>query len=201
MNDSNDWGSLQEIWRDDKLAPSPSLDVQSMIRAARRQRKVAIMLLVSEWILATVALAVLVWRWPELLATPLDMLWWGFFLAIMVVSLAITTWTRIASLREPAGASLSDWLGLRKRRARLGMRLARLTRFCVAALFPALLIVTVAGGSDLSSPRAMLALGVPVLLLAGGWLWGGRQARRMQAELSNVVQLEAEWLEEKNGDQ
>lgn len=199
MNESNDWGSLQEIWRDDKLVPS--LDVEAMIRSARRQRNVAIMLLVGEWILTGVALSILVLNWAELAATPLDMLWWSFFLAIMLIVLAITTWTRIGSLREPAGASLKDWLGLRRHRARLGLRLARLTRVCVAVLLPALVIFMLAGGAKETGLRAVFAFGAPVLLLAGGWIWGGRQARRMQAELAEVEQLEAEWLEEKGADQ
>ena len=196
MKESNDWESLQEIWREDKRSAPP--DVAAMIGAARRQRRMVMLILAAEWVLAAGALTLLVVRWADLAATQVGMLWWSFFIAVMAAVLAVTTWTRIGWLREPAGASLRDWLALRRRRARFGLRLARLTRFCVVALLPALLAVFVAS-DDRGDLSAMLAFGAPVVAFACAWYWGGRQAARLRAELAEVEAIEAEWLEDRPG--
>jgi len=191
MNDADEWTKLQDTWAGTAAAGMP--DVAPMIARARRQRHLILGTIAAEWALTVGAAAFLAARWPGLRMDTLTMLWWGFFALATCVTLAITTWTRLDALRQPAGASLRDWLRLRRRRALLGLRLARVTRWSTLAMSPAFLVVLATARPGWSTVAALAAV---ALVLGGGWLWAGWRASRLTAELAEVDALALEWLDE-----
>jgi hypothetical protein len=191
MNDADEWARLQDTWAG--TAPSGMPDVAPMIARARRQRHLILWTIAAEWAIAVGGAVFVATRWPEVRTDGLLMLWWVFFLLASCVTLATTTWTRLEALREPAGASLRDWLRLRRRRALLGLRLARVTRWSTLALSPAALVVLATARPGWSTVAAVAAV---VLVLGGGWLWAGWRASRLTAELAEVDALALEWLDE-----
>ncbi|TXG01406.1 hypothetical protein [Massilia arenae] len=193
MNDADEWARLQDAWGADAPAAPPMPDVTAMIARARRQRHLILWTIAGEWALALVAVVMLVRDWPRATANGYMLLWWVYFLLFMVVVMISFTWTRLAALREPAGASLRDWLGLRRRRALLSLRLVRLTRWTTFPMLPAPFI-TLFTARDAWS--ATWSTAVVTMLLAGGLLWARDKARRMKAELAEVDALAREWLDE-----
>lgn len=193
MNDSNEWDALQDAWGSN--APSRLPDVAAMMARARSQRRHTVIILASEWLIAAVALAGLVMLQPRLADGVVQTWWWCWMLAATMVILLLATWTRLRSLRQPDGRSLRKWLALRRHRARLGLRLARLTRWSVIALLPAPLVVWITAPAGVAGWRTAVALLIPALVLAGGWWWARRQHTRLQAEIREVDALAAEWLE------
>lgn len=194
MNDSDDWTSLQDAWGAPAGAAIP--DVGAMIARARRQRRLILGMIALEWGLAAIGVAILVDRWPDIRKDGILLLWWGFFLLVSGAGMVGITWTRVAALREPAGASLRDWLQLRRRRALLGMRLARMTRWTVLAMLPAPLVVLATARDGWAAAWGLAAM---VLLLGGSWLWARRKQSRMRAEIAEVEALALEWLDEALG--
>lgn len=191
MNDADDWTALQDTWAG--TAPSGMPDVAPMIARARRQRHLILWTIAAEWALAIGGTAFVAMRWPALRIDTLMLLWWGFFACASCLVLGITTWTRLDALREPAGTSLHDWLHLRRRRALLGLRLARVTRWSTLAMAPAVLVVLASARPGWSTVFAIAAV---ALVLGGGWLWARRQTSRLTAELAEVDTLALEWLGE-----
>ena len=191
MNDADDWADLQDAWT--AGTPQALPDVTPMIARARRQRQLILATIVAKWIVTIGGAAVIVAHWPRVQANALSLAWWVFFGLTTCTVLAVTTWTRIASLREPAGASLRDWLGLRRRRAQLGLRLARVTRWsCIAMLpAPAVALVTARPGWN-----TVLAVAAVSIILAAGWVWAKHRSARLTVELSEVDTLAREWLDE-----
>lgn len=194
MSEDDKWASLQDAWSSDALAAPP--DVGAMMARARRQRRRTLLLIGAEWAVAALALAALLAQWREPAAQLLHTAWWSFVMLVTAVVLSLSTWIRLRSLREPAGGSLRDWLRLRQRRALLGLRLAALTRWTVIALSPSPLIALTMVPADPDGWRTVVAVVVPVLVLAGSWRWARRQSPRLEAELDEVRVLAAEWLGE-----
>lgn len=193
MNESNEWDALQDAWGSN--APSRLPDVAAMMARARSQRRHTVIILAGEWLIAAAALAGLAMLRPRLADGVVQTWWWCWMLAATMVILLLATWTRLRSLRQPDGRSLREWLTLRRHRARLGLRLARLTRWSVIALLPAPLVVWITAPAGVAGWRTAVALLIPALVLAGGWWWARRQHTRLQAEIREVDALAAEWLE------
>lgn len=194
MKDSDDWTSLQDAWGAPAGAAIP--DVGVMIARARHQRRLMLWTIAGEWGLAAIGAAILVDRWPDIRKDGILMLWWGFFLLVSGAGMVGITWTRVAALSEPGGASLRDWLQLRRRRALLGMRLARMTRWTVLAMLPAPLVVLATARDGWAAAWGLAAM---TLLLGGSWLWARRKQSRMRAEIAEVDALALEWLDEALG--
>ena len=195
MNEQDDWASLQDAWAASRPAAAMP-DVGLMIARARRERRLTVLVLVGEWALLIAAAAVLVARWPRVTTNGYETLWLGFQTLLMVVIMVVFTWTRLAALNEPTGTSLRDWLALRRRRAQLGLRLARFTRWTTFALLPAPLIVVATARSTQGGIAGLVAT---ALVLCGGWYWAQRKRARMNAEIAEVDALAHEWLDESPG--
>lgn len=193
MNDADEWTRLQDAWGAAPPVAAPMPDVGAMIARARRQRRLIVLTIVGEWALALVGLWMLVREWPKVTADGYMLLWWVYFMLFMAVVMVSFTWTRLAALREPAGASLRDWLGLRRRRALLSLRLVRLTRWTTIPMLPAPFITLLTARDAWSGAWSAAAI---ALMLLGGWWWARDKARRMNAELADVDALEREWLDE-----
>lgn len=191
MNDADEWSRLQDAWGGDTRGPMP--DVGSMITRARRQRRLAMWTIFGECMIALAGAVVVIESWPRFRMDGLFGLWWGFFLVVGAVGTVGTIGIRIAGLREPSGATLRDWLLLRRRRAQLGLRLARLTRWTVLAMSPFALVMIVTARS--ASSTAM-SLAMMVVALGGGWLWARRKTARMTTEIAEVDALALEWLDQ-----
>lgn len=194
MNDSDDWTSLQDAWGAQTGSAIP--DLAAMIARARRQRRLSLWTIAAEWGLAALGAAILIDSWPDIRTDGIQLLWWGFFLLVSCVGMVGITWTRIAALGEPAGASLRDWLQLRRRRALLGLRLARITRWTVVAMLPAPLVVLATARHGWAAAWGLAAM---TLLLGGSWLWARHKQSRMRAEIAEVNALALEWLGEALG--
>jgi hypothetical protein len=201
MNDANDnkdaddWTSLQDAWGASRPAAAMP-DVALMIARARRERRLIVCTLIGEWVLLIVAAGFTMARWPSVKMEGLSGLWWVFQTLLMVVIMVVFTWTRLAALSEPAGASLRDWLALRRRRAQLGLRLARFTRWTTFALLPAPFIVL---ATARSTRAGIVGMGMVMLVLAGGWWWAQRKQVRMTADIAEVDALAQDWLDEPGG--
>lgn len=191
MNDADDWASLQDAWTATPAHTMP--DVMPMIVRARRQRHLILGTIVAEWALSIGGAVVMAGHWPRAHADGLLLLWWVFFGLATCTVLIITTWTRLAALREPAGTNLRDWLGLRRRRALLGLRLARVTRWTSIAMLPAPLVVLATARTGWSTVAAFVAV---TGILAAGWMWARHRSARLAAELAEVDALAREWLDE-----
>lgn len=191
MNDTDEWASLQDAWGASRPAAMP--DVGSMIARARRERRLTVWTLVGEWLLVLVAAWLAVARWPSVTLDGWTGLWWVFQMLLMGVIMVVFTATRLAALNEPSGASLRDWLALRRRRAQLGLRLARFTRWTTFALLPAPLVLLTSARSTLAG---VTGAAVVVLVLGVGWLWARRKRTRMTSEIAEVDALAREWLDE-----
>jgi|GEM_PF-1208335 len=200
MDDADEWARLQEAWGGDASAsPSaaaPLPDVTAMIARARRERWLIVWTIAGEWALALVGLTLLVRDWSRATASGATLLWWVYFLLFMVVVMIGFTWTRVAALREPQGASLRDWLQLRRRRARLSLRLVKWTRWSTIPMLPAPLFVAVHARSEWAATWGFVFV---ALMLAGGLVWASRKAARMKAEIAEVDALAREWLDDQDG--
>ena len=196
MNDADEWARLQDAWGADTPVAQPMPDVEGMITRARRERRLIVWTILGEWALVVVAVTLLVRDWQRLTASGFMLLWWVYFLLFMAVVMISFTWTRVAALREPPGASLRDWLGLRRRRALLNLRLVWLTRWSTIPMLPAPFYMLTNARSTAS---AAWSIAVMVLMLAGGLVWAHNKARRMKAELAEVAALEREWLDDQDG--
>lgn len=192
MNEQDEWASLQDAWGASRPAGAMP-DVGLMIARARRERRLNLLVLAGEWALMLVAAGFVVARWPGVTTNGYQVLWLVFQALLMGVVMVVFTWTRLAALHEPSGTSLRDWLALRRRRAQLGLRLARLTRWTTFALLPAPLIVVSSARSTQAGVAGMVAV---LLVLTGGWLWARRKRARMVAEIAEVDALAQEWLDE-----
>jgi len=195
MNEQDEWASLQEAWGASRPA-SAVPDVGLMIARARRERRMTVLVLVGEWAMMIVGAAVLAAHWQRIATNGYETLWLGFQTLLMGVIMVVYTWTRLAALHEPAGTSLRDWLALRRRRAQLGLRLARVTRWTTLALLPAPVIVLAMARS---TQAGITGLVTTTLVLAGGWWWAQRKRARMNAEIAEVDALALEWLDEPPG--
>lgn len=193
--DADDWASLQDAWGASRPAAAMP-DVALMIARARRERRLIVWTLIGEWVLVIVAAGFAMASWPRVKMDGLAGLWWGFQTLLMVVVMVVFTWTRLAALSEPAGASLRDWLALRRRRAQLGLRLARFTRWTTFALLPAPFIVL---ATARSTRAGIVGMGLVMLVLAGGWWWAQRKQARMTTDIAEVDALAQEWLDEPGG--
>ena len=193
MNDADEWAKLQDAWGADAPRAAPMPDVTAMIARARRERWLTVLTIIGEWALAAVGVVLLVRDWHRVTASGFMLLWWVYFLLFMVVVMITFTWTRVAALREPPGASLRDWLTLRRRRALLGLRLVWLTRWTTIPMLPAPFVVVAGARSAWSATWSVAAL---LLMLVGGLVWASRKAARMKAELAEVDALAREWLDE-----
>ncbi|MEW7850847.1 hypothetical protein AB2N08_19340 [Massilia aurea] len=195
MNEQDEWASLQDAWGASRPAATMP-DVGLMIARARRERRLTVLVLAGEWAMLAVAAAAIVTRWPHAATNGVETLWLGFQTLLMGVIMVVFTWTRLAALREPTGTSLRDWLALRRRRAQLGLRLARFTRWTTVALLPAPLIVV---ATARSTQGGITGLVVTALVLVGGWVWAQRKRARMNADIAEVDALAQEWLDESPG--
>lgn len=195
MNDADEWASLQDAWG---AAPpaAPMPDVAAMIARARRQRRLIVWTIAGEWALAAVAVGMLAARWPLPNTNGILLPWMVFYVLVMCFVMVSYTWTRLQALQEPAGASLRDWLALRRRRALLGLRLARLTRWTTIALSPAPVVTLLTARDAWNAAWASMAV---TAVLAGGWIWARHKTRRMTAEIAEVDALAREWLDEQDG--
>lgn len=197
MDDADEWTRLQDAWGGDASAsPSaaaPLPDVTAMIARARRERWLTVLTILGEWALSVVALTLLARDWSRATANGWMLLWWVYFLLFMVAVMISFTWTRVAALREPPGASLRDWLQLRRRRALLGLRLVKLTRWSTIPMLPAPFFLALNARSEWA---ATWGVAVVVLMLAAGLVWASRKAARMKAEIAEVDALAREWLDE-----
>lgn len=191
MNDAEDWAGLRDAWT--AAGKDAALDVKPMIARARRQRHLILWTIGAEWALSVLGGAVMIAHWPRVQQDGLLMLWWVFFCLATCIVLAVATWTRLAGLREPAGTSLRDWLGLRRRRALLGLRLARVTRWTSIAMLPAPLVVLATARPGWTTLAAFLGVSG---ILAGGWIWARYRTARLAAEVAEVDALALEWLDE-----
>lgn len=196
MDDADEWARLQDAWGADAPAAAPLPDVTAMIARARRERWLIVWTIVGEWALALVALISLARDWSRLTASGAMQLWWVYFLLFMVVVMISFTWTRVAALREPPGASLRDWLQLRRRRARLNLRLVKLTRWSTIPMLPAPFFLALTARSEWAATWGVVFV---VLMLAGGLVWASRKAARMRAEIAEVDALAREWLDDQDG--
>lgn len=195
MNEQDEWASLQDAWGASRPA-SAVPDVGLMIARARRERRMTVLVLVGEWAMMIVGATVLASHWQRVANDGYETLWLWFQTLLMGVILVVYTWTRLAVLREPAGTNLRDWLALRRRRAQLGLRLARVTRWTTVALLPAPVIVLAMARS---TQAGITGLVTTTLVLAGGWWWAQRKRARMNAEIAEVDALALEWLDEPPG--
>lgn len=193
MNDADEWARLQDAWGADAPRAAPLPDVTAMIARARRERRLIMWTIVGEWALAAVAAGMLVARWPLPDTEGILLLWTLFYVLVMCFVMVSYTWTRLQALQEPSGASLRDWLDLRRRRALLGLRLARLTRWTTIALLPAPVVSLITARDAWNAAWSSVAV---TLVLAGGWIWARRKTRRMTAEIADVDALAREWLDE-----
>ncbi|AWL04149.1 hypothetical protein ACFOHT_09355 [Massilia oculi] len=193
MNDADEWARLQDAWGADAPAAPPLPDVTAMIARARRQRHLIMWTIAGEWALAAVAFGMMAVRWPLPNTNGILWPWMVFYVLVMCFVMVSYTWTRLQALREPAGASLRDWLDLRRRRALLGLRLARLTRWTTIALLPAPVVSLLTARDAWNAAWSSVAV---ALVLAGGWIWARRKTRRMTAEIADVDALAREWLDE-----
>ena len=193
MNDADEWARLQDAWGADAPRAAPLPDVTAMIARARRERRLIMWTIVGEWALAAVAAGMLVARWPLPDTEGILLLWTLFYVLVMCFVMVSYTWTRLQALQEPSGASLRDWLDLRRRRALLGLRLARLTRWTTIALLPAPVVSLITARDAWNAAWSSVAV---TLVLAGGWIWARRTTRRMTAEIADVDALAREWLDE-----
>lgn len=191
MKEQDDWADLQETWR--AAAPAALPDVAPMIARARRQRRTTIWLIVSEWALALLAVAIVIDGWPIFRSNAIVVVWCIYALLLTGGVMTIVTLTRLAALNEPGGASLRDWLLLRRRRALLGLRLAKITRWSVVAMLPAPLVALVTARTTWS---AAWSTTVTVLALIASWWWSRRRRMLMERELAEVDALAREWLGE-----
>lgn len=195
MNDADEWANLQDAWG---AAPpaAPMPDVSAMIARARRQRRLIAWTIGGEWALAAVAAGMLAARWPLPNTSGILLPWMVFYVLVMCFVMVSYTWTRLQALREPSGASLRDWLALRRRRALLGLRLARLTRWTTIALSPAPVVTLLTARDAWNAAWASVAV---TLVLAGGWIWARYKTRHMTAEIAEVDALAREWLDDQDG--
>ena len=196
MNDADDWAGLQDAWGADAPVAPALPDVTAMIARARRERWLIVLTIFGEWALAVVGCTLLARDWERVTASGVMLAWWLYFILFMVAVMISFTWTRVAALREPPGASLRDWLGLRRRRALLGLRLVRLTRWSTIPMLPAPVFILF---NARSAWAATWGCAVMVLMLAGGLVWASRKASRMRAEIADVDALAREWLDEPQG--
>jgi hypothetical protein len=195
MNEQDEWASLQDAWGASRPA-SAVPDVGLMIARARRERRLTVLVLVSEWVMMIVAAVLVAACWQRVATNGYETLWLGFQTLLMGVIMVVYTWTRLAALHEPAGTNLRDWLALRRQRARLGLRLARFTRWTTVAMLPTPVIVLVMARS---TQAGITGLVTTTLVLAGGWWWAQRKHARMNAEIAEVDALALEWLDEPPG--
>lgn len=195
MSEQDEWASLQDAWGASRPA-SAMPDVDLMIARARRERRVTVLVLVGEWVMMIVAAVLVAERWQRVATNGYETLWLGFQTLLMGIIMVVYTWTRLAALHEPAGTSLRDWLALRRRRAQLGLRLARFTCWTTVALLPAPVIVMVMARS---TQAGITGLVTTTLVLGGGWWWAQRKRARMNAEIAEVDALALEWLDETSG--
>jgi len=195
MNEQDKWANLQDVWGASRPA-SAVPDVGLMIARARRERRLTVLVLVGEWVMMIVAAVLVAERWQRVATNGYETLWLGFQTLLMGVIIVVYTWTRLAALHEPAGTSLRDWLALRRRRARLGLRLARFTRWTTVALLPAPVIVLVMARS---TQAGITGLVTTTLVLGAGWWWAQRKRAHMNAEIAEVDALALEWLDEPPG--
>ena len=193
MNDADEWARLQDAWGAAAPAAPPMPDVTAMIARARRERWLIVLTILGEWALALVGITLLVRDWEQVTASSWTLLWWVYFMLFMVAVMISFTWTRVAALREPPGASLRDWLGLRRRRALLGLRLVKLTRWSTIPMLPAPVFILLNARSAWAATWGCAAM---VLMLGGGLVWASRKAARMKAEIAEVDALAREWLDE-----
>lgn len=194
MNDADDWARLQDAWSTTQSGAVP--DVMPMIARARRQRHLILLTIIAEWAITLLGAELMVAYWPRAQADGLMLAWWVFFGLVTCTVLVVTTWTRLAALREPGGTSLREWLGLRRRRALLGLRLARVTRWSSTAMLPAPLVVLVTARPGWTAVAAIVGV---TGVLAGGWLWARHRSVRLRAELAEVDALALEWLDGVSG--
>ena len=195
MNEQDEWASLQDAWGASR--PTSAVpDVGLMIARARRERRLTVLVLVSEWVMMIVAAVLVAARWQRVATNGYETLWLGFQTLLMGVIMVVYTWTRLAALHEPAGTNLRDWLALRRQRARLGLRLARFTRWTTVALLPTPVIVLVMARSTQAGITGMVTT---MLVLGAGWWWAQRKRARMNAEIAEVDALALEWLDEPPG--
>ena len=195
MTEQDEWASLQDTWGESRPA-SAVPDVGLMIARARRERRLTVLVLLGEWAMMVVAAVLVAGRWQRVATSGYETLWLVFQTLLMGVIIVVYTWTRLACLHEPAGTNLRDWLALRRRRARLGLRLACVTRWTTVALLPAPLIVLTMARS---TQAGITGLVTTTLVLAGGWWWAQRKRARMNAEIVEVDMLALEWLDEPPG--
>jgi len=191
MNDADEWSRLQDAWGGDTQAAMP--DVAPMIARARRERRSMVWTIAGECLITVVSVAIVIENWPRLRADGLLGLWWALILVVGGVGSVGTFAIRIAGLREPTGASLRDWLLLRRRRARLGLRLAQLTRWTLVVLLPAPLVTATTARSAAAAAWGVAAM---LLLLGGGWWWARRKTARMTTDIAEVDALALEWLDQ-----
>ncbi|OIJ41999.1 hypothetical protein [Massilia timonae] len=196
MNDADEWAKLQDAWGADAPTAVPLPDVAAMIARARRERRLIMWTIAGEWALAAVAAGMLVARWPLLDTEGIMLPWTMFYVLVMCFVMVTYTWTRLQALQEPGGASLRDWLDLRRRRALLGLRLARLTRWTTIALSPAPVVSLITARDAWNAAWSSVAV---TLVLAGGWVWARHKTRRMRVEIAEVGALAREWLDEQDG--
>lgn len=192
MDDADEWARLQDAWGANTPVAPTMPDVTAMIARARHERRLIVWTIVGEWALALVGLGMLVRDWQRATANGWMLLWWVYFMVFMVAVMISFTWTRVAALREPPGASLRDWLALRRRRALLGLRVVWLTRWSTVPMLPAPFVL-LAGARSASS--AAWGVTVLLLMLVGGLVWANRKAARMKTEIAEVDALEREWLD------
>lgn len=191
MKEQDDWADLQETWR--AAAPAALPDVAPMIARARRQRRTTIWLIVSEWLLVLMVVALVIGQWPKLRGNGMVVAWCAYALLLTGAMMTVITRTRVAALNEPAGASLRDWLLLRRRRAQLGLRLARITRWSVYTMLPAPLV---AFATSRTAAIVAWSVAATLLVLAGSWWWSRRRRLLMQGEIAEVDALARDWLGE-----
>lgn len=192
MNEQDDgWAKLQDTWR--AAAPAALPDVAPMIARARRQRRMTIWMIVSEWTLVLMVVGLVIGQWPKLRDNGVMVAWCVYALLLTGAMMAVVTWTRLATLNEPGGASLREWLMLRRRRAQLGLRLARITRWSVVAMLPAPLVALVTARTAWSATWGMATA---LLVLVASWWWARRRRLMMERELAEVDTLAREWLGE-----
>lgn len=184
--DASEWGPLREEWGSDARTSLPNID--AMIGRARQHRRCTLQTIALEWAIAAAALAAIAVQWQRLAEDAIGAATAVLLALVTMFVLGISTWTRWRSLAGPSGASLQAWLAMSQRRALLGLRLARLTRWTVLAMspLPALALLTGAGNA--------VSIGIAVMVLAGGWAWAGRRSAQLAAELHEIRALALEWL-------
>lgn len=191
MNESDEWAALQDAWGSDSKAALP--DVAPMIARARRERRLTQWTIAGEWALLAVAAGFMAESWPRVKTDGLMLVWWIFFAIVSGVGTLAITWIRVSALHEPSGASLRDWLQLRRRRALLGLRLVKLTRWSLVALLPAPVVVVLTSRTTMA---AVSGLAMMLLVFGATLLWARRKTARMTAEIAEVDALALEWLDQ-----